>query len=61
MKNCPITDKNNEILLDVVLSVMEFSKEEIIDLLDMRKKGIRSNSVSGGTLESEEAETRGRS
>eukprot|EP00347_Sterkiella_histriomuscorum_P022561 403338020 len=46
LKNCPLTDKNNEILLDVVLSVLEFTKEEQVDLADNRSRK-RSTSVSG--------------
>ena len=45
LRNCPLTDKNNELLLDVVLSVMELTKEEQIDLYDHRRR-TRSSSVS---------------
>ena len=45
LKNCPLTDKNNEVLLEVVLSVMMLSKEEITELNDVRRRS-RSSSVT---------------
>ena len=48
LKNCPITDKNNESLLTVIYSMMGFSKEEMLDVNTHRSKG-KSTSQSGTT------------
>eukprot|EP00347_Sterkiella_histriomuscorum_P017443 403349352 len=56
LKNCPLTDKNNEILLDIVFEMMEFSDNQILEINDKRKRGgPRSGSVShaSGTEEEE--------
>lgn len=45
LKNCPMTEKNNEILLEIIQKMMGFSNEEISDLQEKRKK-YRSGSVS---------------
>ena len=36
LKNCPLTDKNNEQLLAIVFSMMEFSKNEIQEIQSSR-------------------------
>lgn len=54
-----MTDKNNEILLDVVMSVMEFSKEEQVDLQDHRRR-TRSSSFSGIAETEEDIRNRGK-
>jgi len=53
LKNCPVTDRNNEELLTIVFSMMEFTREEIQEVQDYRQlkggnnKGqVRGNSVS---------------
>ena len=53
MKNCPVTDRNNEELLSIVYSMMEFTREEISEVQDIRhqknnKAGVRGSSVSSG-------------
>ncbi len=53
LKNCPLTEKNNEILLEIIFSMMMFSKEEIVDLQDRRKKA-RSTSVSAAGTDPDE-------
>lgn len=32
LKNCPLTDRNNEELLSIVFSMMEFTKDEIAEV-----------------------------
>ena len=57
LKNCPVTDKNNEGLLTVIFSIMDFSKEEQDEIQEYRKKGgaqNRGNSVSSGHVNTEE-------
>ena len=55
LKKCPVTEKTNEMLLEVVLSIMNYSKEEIGDLNDIRKKGKPGSNVSGSAhVETEE-------
>ena len=52
LKNCPLTDRNNEELLTIVFSMMEFTKEEIAEVQEYRslksKGGNRAQSVSSG-------------
>ena len=36
LKNCPLTDRNNEELLAIVFSMMEFTKEEIAEVQEYR-------------------------
>ena len=55
LKKCPITEKTNEMLLEVVLSIMNYTKEEISDLNDLRKKNKPGSNISGsGMVETEE-------
>ncbi len=56
LKQCPITDKNNEVLLEVVLSELDFGKEEMADLRELRLR------KSGGSHDTTEGDgERGRS
>lgn len=60
LRSCPLTERNNEQLLSIVMNMMEFSKEEIGELSEARNvarhsgsaanagKGPRANSVSSG-------------
>ena len=41
LKNCPLTDRNNEELLSIVFSMMEFTKEEIAEVQDVRNQKSR--------------------
>ena len=52
-----MTDRNNEQLLTIVLGMMEFTKDEISEVQDLRQNshrqigtpgGVRANSVSSG-------------
>jgi hypothetical protein len=54
LKNCPVTDRNNEELLQIVFSMMEFSREEVTEVQNIRNtrkqhpSGSRALSVSSG-------------
>lgn len=48
LKQCPVTDKNNEELLSILLSMMECSQQEIQEVQSYRRNGKRANSVSSG-------------
>lgn len=53
LKNCPLTDRNNEELLSIVFSMMEFTKDEIADVQEVRaqkSRGGRAASVSSGGM-----------
>jgi len=32
LKNCPLTDRSNEELLNVIFKILEFTKEDIADV-----------------------------
>jgi hypothetical protein len=36
LKNCPVTDRNNEDLLSIVFKMMEFTRDEITEVQDFR-------------------------
>lgn len=48
LRQCPVTDKNNEELLSILLSMMECSQQEIQEVHSYRRNGKRANSVSSG-------------
>ena len=53
MKNCPLTDKNNELILEIIFDMMEFTEAQIAEVQDIRKKN-RSASISASGTEEEE-------
>ena len=53
LKNTPVTDRNNEGLLTVIFSMMEFQKEEIEEVQEHRRRQ-RCASQSSGQIDTEE-------
>jgi len=53
LKNCPLTDKNNELILEIIFDMMEFTEAQIAEVQDIRKKN-RSASISASGTEEEE-------
>ncbi|CDW85154.1 UNKNOWN [Stylonychia lemnae] len=53
LKNCPMTDKNNEVILEIIFDMMEFTEAQIAEVQDIRKKN-RSGSISASGTETEE-------